>query len=162
MVTRTKAPHKLAGPPAENRRPMSRAKRRRPRRADRPGEKPSPSPGPSPQSLAALVSLAGLSALWALFQWTELVVSRTGGESFCGFGGSDRCAQLWDSSVASAVRAWTALPVAAWGVVWSLVAFAFPLWTLVRRSQRLARESNAAQSDRLGRRTTRGARPGRG
>jgi serine/threonine-protein kinase len=84
------------------------------------------------------VSLAALSALWALFQWTELVRARSGGDSFCPFGQASSCEQLWDSPAASAVQAWTGLPVAAWGLVWSLVAFALPLWTLVRHSQRLA------------------------
>lgn len=121
---------------------MSPAKRRKTRRPDRavsdarasrpdPAPSPSPDPSPSPRSLGALVSLAALSALWALFQWTELGRARAGGGSFCPFGQGSSCEQLWDSPTASAVQAWTGLPVAAWGLVWSLVAFALPLWTLV-------------------------------
>jgi protein-disulfide isomerase len=128
---------------------MSRASRRKARRGksakraveeSRPTQAPSPvpSPSPSPQSLGALVSLAALSALWALFQWTELVRARSGGDSFCPFGQDSSCEQLWDSPAASAVQAWTGLPVAAWGLVWSLVAFALPLWTLVWHDRRSA------------------------
>jgi protein-disulfide isomerase len=95
-------------------------------------------PDPTPLSLAALICLAGSSALWALFQWMELLLARAGGESFCAFGDGLSCEQLWDSSAASAVQAWTGLPVAAWGLVWSLVAFACPLWSLVRRSRGLS------------------------
>jgi protein-disulfide isomerase len=125
---------------------MSPAKRRKARRPNRAAEEsrpaPAASPGPnlspSPRSLGALVSLAAVSALWALFQWTELVRARAGGGSFCPFGQGSSCEQLWDSPAASAVQAWTGLPVAAWGLVWSLVAFALPLWTLVRHEQRPA------------------------
>jgi len=122
---------------------MKRRKARRAKRAveeSRPAPAPGPglSPSPSLRSLGALVSLAALSALWALFQWTELVRARSGGGSFCPFGQAASCEQLWDSPTASAVQAWTGLPVAAWGLVWSLVAFALPLWTLVRHDRRLA------------------------
>lgn len=104
----------------------------------RTGPAPQTTPKPSPLGLATLVCLAGMSALWALFQWMELLVARNGGDSFCAFGAGLSCAQLWDSPIANAVHAWSGLPVAAWGLVWSLAAFSFPLWTLVRRSRGLA------------------------
>ena len=61
---------------------------------------------PAAAGLAALTALGGAHALWALFQWTQLVAARTGGESFCGFGdaGSQACTAVWDSALASALQ----------------------------------------------------------
>ena len=78
---------------------------------------------PAASGLAALAALGVAHALWALFQWTQLVAARTGGQSFCGFGdaGGQACTAVWDSGFASTVQTYTALPVAGWGLVWSLV-----------------------------------------
>lgn len=89
-------------------------------------------PRPRVRTLHAAVALAGLNALWALFQWNELLTARAGGDAFCALTSSDTCASVWDSSFATAVERWTSMPVAGWGVVWSLVAIALPLWARVR------------------------------
>lgn len=89
---------------------------------------------PRPRSLALAVALAGAHALWALFQWTELVDARRGGDAYCAFGAGGQCASVWDSAFAGAVQGWTGLPVAGWGLVWSAVAFLFPLVVLVRQA----------------------------
>jgi serine/threonine-protein kinase len=95
----------------------------------------SPSLGPSPGSLATLTALGALSALWAVFLWAELVVARVGGTPFCGLGRAGGCAAAWDSAFATAVHRMTGLPVAAWGLVWGLLAFALPLLALARQAQ---------------------------
>jgi len=84
--------------------------------------------------MALVVSLAGLHGLWALFQWTQLVAARTGGRPFCGISDSSACVEIWDSSFASAVQGWTGVPVAGWGLIWSIAAFALPLWALAQRA----------------------------
>jgi serine/threonine-protein kinase len=91
---------------------------------------------PAAAGLAALTALGVAHALWTLFQWTQLVAARTGGQSFCGFGdaASQACTAVWDSELASTVQAYTALPVAGWGLVWSLVAIALPLSSLAVRA----------------------------
>jgi len=89
---------------------------------------------PSARGLALLVLTAFVHALWALFQWTQLVASRTGGSSFCGIGDGTSCREIWDSPFASAIQGWTGLPVAGWGLVWSAAAFALPLWALAQRA----------------------------
>ncbi len=71
---------------------------------------------------------------WALFQWTQLVAARSGGEPFCGLGDGATCTEIWDSSFAGAVQAWTGVPIAGWGLVWSLAAFALPLLALTDRA----------------------------
>lgn len=89
----------------------------------------------TPASLAALAGLGVLSALWSLFLWGELRLSRSGGSPFCGLGESHDCAAIWDSSFASSVHGMTGMPVAGWGVVWGLVALALPLAALLRAAQ---------------------------
>lgn len=91
---------------------------------------------PTPGALAAIVALGLASALWTLFQWTQLIAARTGGSSFCGLGDSTACAEIWDSGFATGVQEWTGLPVAGWGLAWSLGASFLPLWALMRRAGR--------------------------
>jgi serine/threonine-protein kinase len=79
-----------------------------------------------------LTALGALSALWSLFLWTELVLSRSGGGSFCGSGGKFDCTGVWNGALATAVHRLTGLPVAGWGLVWSVTAFALPLAGLAR------------------------------
>jgi protein-disulfide isomerase len=85
--------------------------------------------------LALAVALAAAHALWSLFQWDQLILARRGGDFFCGLGKAEGCATVWDLPIATAVQGGTGLPVAGWGLVWSVVAFALPLWVLVRRAR---------------------------
>ena len=86
----------------------------------------------SPAGWAALAALSALSALWSLFLWAELLVTRSGGRSFCGFGGRLDCAAVWDGALASAVHRFTGLPLAGWGLGWSVVLFSLSLAGLSR------------------------------
>ena len=73
----------------------------------------------------------------------ELVLLRSGGSAFCaGAGGGLDCSQVWNGGFASAVHRLTGLPVAAWGLVWSAVAFTLPLLGLLRASE--GRDADAA------------------
>ncbi|HXX48118.1 MAG TPA: thioredoxin domain-containing protein [Myxococcota bacterium] len=102
-------------------------------------------PSPAAKSAArgralAVAALLGLAvAGWAAFQWHELLVAHAGGQVFC-VGGGSHCAEVWDSPFASAVHAYTALPVAGWGVVWGIAAFAVPLVARVRSGRRRVAE----------------------
>jgi len=87
--------------------------------------------------IAAAIALVHTG--WALFQWYELVVARSGGEIICGPGGG-HCAEVWDSPFASAVHARTALPVAAWGVAWGIAAFVLPVVARIRIARRRVAE----------------------
>jgi serine/threonine-protein kinase len=74
-------------------------------------------------------------ALWSLFQWTQLVAARTGGSAFCSLDpDSTSCAEIWDSPFATAIQSWTGMPVAGFGLVWSLAAFGLPLAALAARA----------------------------
>ena len=92
-------------------------------------------PVATPRSLGKLVGLGALSALWSLVLWEELVRVRSGGSSFCGFGGKFDCEAVWSGAFASAVHRLTGLPIAGWGLVWSAVAFLLPLVALVRSAE---------------------------
>jgi len=92
-------------------------------------------PRPTASKLALAVALAAAHALWSLFQWEQLVLARRGGDFFCGLGEAEGCATVWDLPIATAVQGGTGLPVAGWGLVWSVVAFALPLWALVRQAR---------------------------
>lgn len=107
----------------------------RPSRSVRSSEPSAESPRPGAAALALAVALAAAHALWALFQWTQLILARRGGDHFCGLGEAGSCAAVWDLPLASAAQSATGLPVAGWGLVWSVVAFALPLWALVRRAR---------------------------
>lgn len=89
-------------------------------------------PAHRPRALAALVLLGFANAAWAGFLWSELLVARSGGTPFCAADGHTGCVSLWDSALASFVHAWTGLPVAGWGVLWSILAFGLPLFSLAR------------------------------
>jgi protein-disulfide isomerase len=79
-----------------------------------------------------LTALGVLSALWSLFLWAELVVARSGGGSFCGFGGRFDCTGVWNGAFATTVHRLTGLPVAGWGLAWSVAAFGLALTGLHR------------------------------
>jgi protein-disulfide isomerase len=89
-----------------------------------------PLDGRAARALGLLAGLGALASLWALYLWSELVAARRGGTPFCAFGESD-CAALWDAGFASAIHRATGLPVAAWGLVWGIVALALPVAALV-------------------------------
>lgn len=82
------------------------------------------------RTLVILALLGTLSAFWALFLWTELVAARAGAEPFCAFDHSGACGQLWDAGFASTIHRLTGLPVAGWGLAWSIAALVLPLLTL--------------------------------
>jgi serine/threonine-protein kinase len=98
---------------------------------------PAPAPAqPGARSVAALVALGFLGALLSVFLWLQLVLARSGGPSVCGPEDGGSCGQLWDGRFARAVQETTGLPVAAWGLVWALVAFTLPLLELLRQADR--------------------------
>ncbi|MDJ0865028.1 MAG: thioredoxin domain-containing protein [Myxococcota bacterium] len=83
--------------------------------------------------MLAAALLGAAQAAWSVFQWRELLDLRRGGEVFC-IGGGSGCADVWDSPLAAAVQAATAVPVAGWGVVWGGVAAGLALWAWRRRA----------------------------
>ena len=89
---------------------------------------------PSAKSFGALTALGAANALWALLLWAELVVARSGGETFCAVNKSVDCVALWDGNFASAIHKYTLLPIAGWGLVWGLLAIAFPLLALMNKA----------------------------
>ncbi len=94
--------------------------------------------------LITLAVIGAAAGAWSLFLWRELLRSRAGGDPFCGFGDGGDCAALWDGGFASAVHNLTGLPIAAWGVVWGLLACALPLAAWLRSQSPMAVNLRAA------------------
>jgi serine/threonine-protein kinase len=86
----------------------------------------------TPGQWAALTALSAAAALWSVFLWAELVVSRAGGGSFCGFGGRLDCTEVWNGALATMVHRRTGVPIAGWGLAWSAVVFILALLGLAR------------------------------
>ncbi|MDX1996364.1 MAG: thioredoxin domain-containing protein [Thermoanaerobaculia bacterium] len=90
---------------------------------------------PSTGTLALLVLLGAATAGWSVFLWLQLIQARSGGTPFCGFGGPGDCKALWDGAFASAIQRFTGLPLAAWGVVWGVVAAGLAFAARLRRQR---------------------------
>jgi serine/threonine-protein kinase len=102
---------------------------------------------PRLRTLDAAVALGLLNAVWAAIQWKELLDARSGTPAFCLLGASDACETVLNSAFAVAVERWALLPVAGWGLAWSLVASALPLWTRINAGR--GRPSDAPWSATL-------------
>jgi len=89
---------------------------------------------PSGLTFAVLAGLGALAALWALFQWGQLLVVRAGGSTICSVSATLDCKAVWSSPFASAIHSTTGLPVAGWGLCWGIVAMALPLWALANKA----------------------------
>jgi protein-disulfide isomerase len=85
-----------------------------------------PTSAPRTSVLAGAALLAALALGWSIFLWLKLAEAQTGVPVTCALGSSGSCSQLWDSGFARGVHAWSRLPVAGWGVLWSGVALLLP------------------------------------
>jgi protein-disulfide isomerase len=85
--------------------------------------------------LAIACLLALLSAGYALHLWGQLSVADSGGPVTCPFDSEGDCADVWRSGFALTVERTTGLPVAAHGVLWSLVAFVLPAAAAAARAR---------------------------
>jgi protein-disulfide isomerase/uncharacterized membrane protein len=103
-----------------------------------------------PKSVRILIGItlaAGFGTLLAEFQWMELIVSLQGGESFCSINETLNCDAVWNSPVAKAIHQCTLLPVAGWGLVWGVAAFAtsLGLWVSALRGEGIEIAARAAR-----------------
>jgi protein-disulfide isomerase len=69
-----------------------------------------------------LAVLAVVEVGLALYQWSELVTLRSGGQTACSISETINCETVWNSAFASRLHALTGVPVAVLGVVWGLAA----------------------------------------
>ncbi|MEE2902607.1 MAG: thioredoxin domain-containing protein [Myxococcota bacterium] len=82
----------------------------------------------SPKLLIGLVVSAALCGGLAIFQWMELIVAQRGGSLSCSINETFNCAAVWEAPFAKAIHAMTKVPVAGWGLIWSVGA----LWSALR------------------------------
>lgn len=78
--------------------------------------------------LITLLSASFLAALWALYQWMELVLALQGGTLSCSVSEYVDCAAVWMSPVAKMVHQLTGVPIAGWGLIWAVVAYVTSLY----------------------------------
>ena len=91
-------------------------------------------PGSGPLLAAAALALA--AGGWSLHLWRQLARGKAGATVTCPFDADgSACAEVWQSGFALAVEHATGLPVAAFGVLWALVALALPLAVLAARAR---------------------------
>jgi uncharacterized membrane protein/protein-disulfide isomerase len=120
---------------------MTRKERREAERSERKERRAAPDDAAAvitPRSLATLCLLGVLSGFWSLFLWAQLVLVRSGGSSFCGFGGNLDCEAVWSGAFASTIHRFTGVPIAGWGLAWSAAAFLLPLLALLRSAEERA------------------------
>jgi serine/threonine-protein kinase len=93
------------------------------------GSSSSSSPSARPPSARAptwalwgLAASAVLTALWAVYQWLELLVALEGGPVTCQVSATLDCTAVWFAPAAKAIHRLSGVPVAGWGVVWGLAA----------------------------------------
>ncbi len=78
-----------------------------------------------------VLSLAALAV--TLYQWIELAVMRGGGSApLCTLSATFNCAGVWNSALSESVHRYTSIPIAGWGVAWSLLALALSVLLLAR------------------------------
>jgi len=84
----------------------------------------SPTPGSSrvPKAATGLIALAFLTGLLAMYQWLELLRSLDGVEAFCAIGDGFDCTKVWGSTFAKSIHQWSSVPLAGWGLIWSVAA----------------------------------------
>ena len=69
-----------------------------------------------------LIGAATLSVLLTTYQWIELYLLHTRGTApLCSFSATFDCAGVWSSPLAHAVHQTSGLPIAGWGLAWSIV-----------------------------------------
>ncbi|MDO9371695.1 MAG: vitamin K epoxide reductase family protein [Gammaproteobacteria bacterium] len=69
-----------------------------------------------------LIGVASLSILLTTYQWVELYLLRVRGTApLCSFSATFDCAGVWNSPLAHAVHQASGLPIAGWGLAWSIV-----------------------------------------
>ena len=90
---------------------------------------------PGTAVLLLACALAVANGAWALYLWRQLAAARGGFEVTCPFDSEGDCASVWQSGFAEAIEGATGLPIAGYGVLWALVALAFPAAVLVARSR---------------------------
>lgn len=99
---------------------------------------PASAPSPIKRYAIALIALSLAALAVTLYQWIELAVMRSGGSApLCTISATFNCAGVWNSGLSESVHRYTGIPVAGWGVAWSVAALILSglLWQRARQSQ---------------------------
>lgn len=106
-----------------------------------------PAVSASPRALLALIIVAALAAVLGIYQWVEMVNVRTGeGTPLCSFSATFDCTGVWNSALSHAVHRSTGLPIAGWGLAWSLIVLVLAAWLFYLTSRARAAQASAADA----------------
>ncbi|MCE9673619.1 thioredoxin domain-containing protein [Myxococcus stipitatus] len=86
----------------------------------------------TPVAVVALLVLGLVESALSAFQWKELLVLRSGGETVCGISETVNCETVWNSAFATRVHELFGLPVAGLGLVWGISVVALSALYLAR------------------------------
>ena len=98
---------------------------------DRPAATPYGSkPAPSTAAWATVILLASAAICGglAVFQWMELLLAEAGVAPVCSIDDVFNCIAVWEAPLAKQWQALTGIPVAGWGLLWSMLALSAGLW----------------------------------
>lgn len=97
-------------------------------------QSPAAIPQAKPSSTFILIGIAILACLLTAYQWIELVQLRSGGAApLCSFSANLDCTGVWNSKLSALVHESTNIPIAGWGLAWSLVVLALSVWTWLQQ-----------------------------
>jgi hypothetical protein len=82
----------------------------------------------SSKVIVGLIATSVACALLGVFQWMELIVAQSGAVLSCSINETVNCVAVWNAPFAKSIHAFTSVPVAGWGLIWSLGA----LWAALR------------------------------
>jgi serine/threonine-protein kinase len=90
-----------------------------------------------------IVSSAALGVL-SIYQWSQLIVVRSGGTPACAVNDTLNCATVWNSPFAGLIHDILGIPVAGLGVLWGVVALTLSVVLLVLSNRERGTEVFAA------------------
>jgi protein-disulfide isomerase/uncharacterized membrane protein len=92
--------------------------------------------GIPPMSAVLLLAISFGAALLSLFQWTQLLLVRCGGQPVCSINAVVNCEAVWFSPFAVRIHHYLGIPVAGLGLVWALTAFGLSVLLIHRIAAR--------------------------
>ncbi|MEW5855615.1 MAG: thioredoxin domain-containing protein [Myxococcota bacterium] len=104
------------------------------RKTTEPEDAPPTSPRMRVMPMVGLTVTSLAAALLSTVQWMQLLVAAEGGKPFCAVSEKMDCVSVWSSPFAKQIHSATGVPVAGWGLVWALVAFALSMLLWARAS----------------------------
>ncbi len=77
---------------------------------------------PFKNTLVSLIVVAGIGIATTIYQWLALIDLRNSGDKpLCAVSEKLDCSAVWDSAFSTTVHQYTSIPIAGWGLIWSVL-----------------------------------------